>query len=119
MSSSRSMRSGTIQLHNVKRDSADYMNAWLKIKQESNSYPTWASTPRDKYQYVHQYKQREGIDLDPTCIVKNSGCKATAKLILKSFWSKFGENLHKPTTPVIHEAYKLFAFVSNSPIPIY
>ena len=77
---------------------AEYANTWLKIKQESAGYPAWATTPADKARYIQQYKLREGIDLDPSLIVKNPGRKATAKLMLNSFWGKFGENLHKPTT---------------------
>ena len=92
---------------------AEYVNTWLKIKQESAGYPAWATTPADKAQYVQQYKQKEGIDLDPNLIVKNPGRKATAKLMLNSFWGKFGENLHKPTTEAVHTAHHLFALVSN------
>ena len=33
--------------------------------------------------------------------------------MLNSFWGKFGENLHKPTTEAIHTAHHLFALVSN------
>ena len=92
---------------------AEYVNTWLKIKQESAGYPAWAVSPTDKAQYVWQYKQREGIDLDPNLIVKNPGRKATAKLMLNSFWGKFGENLHKPTTEVVHTAHQLFTLVSD------
>ena len=91
----------------------DYVNTWLKIKQESAGYPAWATTPEDKAMYVQRYKQREGIDLDPNLIVKNPGRKATAKLMLNSFWGKFGENLHKPTTEVVHTPHELFALVSD------
>ena len=27
---------------------ADYVNTWLKIKQESAGYPNWCNTPEDK-----------------------------------------------------------------------
>ena len=33
---------------------AEYVNTWLKIKQESAGYPAWAVTPTDKAQYVWQ-----------------------------------------------------------------
>ena len=33
--------------------------------------------------------------------------------MLNSFWGKFGENLHKPTTEAIHTAHQLFTLVSN------
>jgi len=92
---------------------ADYVNTWLKIKQESAGYPNWCNTPEDKGRYVHQYQQKEGIALDPTMIQKNPGCKATAKLMLNSFRGKFGENLHKSTTQVVYNAAQLFALVSN------
>ena len=93
---------------------ADYVNTWLKIKQESAGYPAWVTTPLDKTMYVQRYKQREGIDLDPNLIVKNPGRKATAKLMLNSFWGKFGENLHKPITEVGHTPHELFALVASS-----
>jgi len=92
---------------------ADYVNTWLKIKQESAGYPNWCNTPQDKARYVQQYQQKEGIALDPTMIQKNPGRKATAKLMLNSFWGKFGENLHKPTTQVVYNAAQLFDLVSN------
>ena len=92
---------------------AEYVNTWLKIKQESAGYPAWCNTLADKSRYVNQYHQKEGIHLDPNLIVKNPGRKATAKLMLNSFWGKFGENLHKPTTEVVYTAHQLFALVSN------
>ena len=92
---------------------ADYVNTWLKIKQKAAGYPSWAVTPEDKVRYVRQYQQNEGIALDPSLIQKNPGRKATAKHMLNSFWGKFGENLHKPTTEAVHTARHLFALVSN------
>jgi len=92
---------------------ADYVNTWLKIKQESAGYPNWCHTHEDEARYMLQYQQKEGIALDPTMIQKNPGRKATAKLMLNSFWGKFGENLHKPTTQVVYNATQLFDLVSN------
>jgi len=51
-------------------------------------------------------------------IQKNPGQKATAKLMLNSFWGKFGENLYKPTTEAIYSASALFALVSNTLLDI-
>ena len=72
---------------------AGYVNTWLKIKTESSGYPSWADTAQKKAEYVSNYSEHEGIDLDPAFIAKNPGRKATAKLMLNSFWGKFGENL--------------------------
>ena len=92
---------------------AEYVNTWLNIKQESAGYPSWAHTPDQKQQYVRGDHQCEGIDLDPQHIVKNAGQKATAKLMLNSFWGKFGENLCKPTTQVVTTPAHLLHLVSN------
>jgi hypothetical protein len=97
---------------------ADYVNTWLKIKQESAGYPGWATTPEEKARYVSQYKEKEGISLDPNLITKNPGRKATAKLLLNSFWGKFGENLHKTQTIVVYNAAHLFDVVSEPLIDI-
>jgi len=51
---------------------ADYVNMWLKIKQESAGYPRWAQTEEQKQQYVRDYQDKEGITLDPLLIEKKS-----------------------------------------------
>ena len=93
---------------------ADYVNTWLKIKQESAGYPGWAQTEEQKQQYVRDYQAKEGITLDPLLIEKNPGRKATAKLMLNSFWGKFGENIHKKTIEAVTTPAHLFALVSDT-----
>ena len=97
---------------------SDYVNTWLKIKQESAGYPSEIVTEEEKQEFVSRYKEREHIDLDPQYIVENPGRKATAKLMLNSFWGKFGENLDKPTTASITSTESLFDFVSDPLIKI-
>lgn len=98
---------------------ADYVNTWLKIKQESAGYPGWVTTEEEKQQYVHNYREKEGIQLDPELIVKNPGRKATAKLMLNSFWGKFGENLNKNITQAVTTPAELFGLVSNTLLDIH
>jgi len=97
---------------------AQYVNTWLKIKPESAGYPGNVTTPEQKADYVRNYKQKENISLNPSSIAKNPGRKATAKLMLNSFWRKFGENLHKPTTQSVYTAAGLFDIVSNELLDI-
>ena len=92
----------------------DYVNTWLKIKQESAGYPAWAVTPQDKTQYVSQYKEEEGIDLDPSLIQKNPGRKATAKLMLNSFWASSAKISSNPPPP---RFTRLTISLLSSPIP--
>ena len=85
-----------------------YVDTWLKLKQESAGWPRWCTTQADKDRYVQQYQEREGIRLEH--VEKNPGRKQVAKLMLNSFWGKFGEKPNKPKTVQIkdpHELYKL------------
>lgn len=92
----------------------DYVNQWLKVKQESAGYPSWADTQDKKTQYGANYKEHQGIELDADKIVKNPGRKATAKLMLNSFRGKFGENLNKPQVISITEPASLFQLLYTS-----
>ena len=52
-----------------------------------------ASPPKTTHAtWTNIYQQKEGIAVDPIMIHKNPGRKARAKLMLNSFWGKFGEN---------------------------
>ncbi len=52
---------------------AAYVNAFLKLKQESSDWPKWCQTDKEKHQYIQQYYDREGIHLDWNHIEKNPG----------------------------------------------
>ena len=84
------------------------------MKQESSGYPAWADTEAKKTQYREDYKSHQGIDLDPSLIVKNVGRKATAKLMLNSFWGKFGENLNKQQVLSVTDTATLFLLIYDS-----
>jgi len=45
---------------------ADYVNTWLKIKQESAGYPSWATSPEQKQQYVQDYSQKKASNWTPS-----------------------------------------------------
>ncbi len=66
----------------------DYINTFLKLKQEFSGYPNWCSTPDDKRKYVSDYLSHQGIQLDETKIEKNPGLRSLAKLCLNSFVGK-------------------------------
>jgi len=37
---------------------AEYVNTWLKIKQESVGYPSGVATPEEKADYIRRYKEK-------------------------------------------------------------
>ena len=97
---------------------ANYVNTWLKIKQESVGWPNWCQTLEQKRDYILRYQEREGIRLDIGSIAKNPGRKATAKLMLNSFWGKFGERINKPTTVTVKDPAHLFNLITNAALDI-
>ena len=64
----------------------EYINLWLKEKQEASGWPEWVKTDEDRAKYIADYKKREGVELDPEKIEFNPGLRSLAKLYLNSFW---------------------------------
>ena len=74
----------------------DYVNTWLKIKQEASGWPEWVGDDETKrQQYIRDYFQNEGILLEYPKIQRNPGLRALAKMMLNSMWGKFGQRLNK------------------------
>ena len=64
---------------------AEYVQKWLKTKQEASGWPSWCVNIEQKRQYIQEYQEREGIRLDISQIAKNPGRKPTAKLMLNRY----------------------------------
>jgi len=74
----------------------DYVNTWLKIKQEASGWPSWVGDDETKrQQYLREYHEHEGIQLEYDKIEKNAGLCTLAKVMLNSMWGKFGQRLNK------------------------
>ena len=73
----------------------DYVNTWLKIKQEASGWPEENMTEQDKQTYIDNYFQQEGIRLEYDKIEKNPGLRTLAKMMFNSMWGKFGQRLNK------------------------
>ena len=60
--------------------------------------------------YVEAYEEKEGIRLDESKIEKNPGMRSLAKMMLNSFWGKFGQQSNKCQVEALtspHEFYRL------------
>ena len=82
---------------------APYVNKFLKAKQEASGWPSDCVTDQQKAEHVTEYGKHEGIQLDKDKIEVNPGRKAVAKVMLNSFWGKFGEGDNKPTTSTLQK----------------
>lgn len=122
----------------------DYVDTWLQKKQEACGWPRCCETLEQKRDYIQNYEQKEGIRLDVAKIQKNTGRKATAKLMLNrylfhvaffmllfllfsffflcfisySFWGKFGERPNKPTTVTVRDPSHLFRLITDDTLEI-
>ena len=79
----------------------DYVDTFLKIKQEASGFPDWVETEEDKLKYLKKYEEEQGILLDKDKIKYNPGLRAIAKLCLNSLWGKFGQRTNMPKTEII------------------
>ncbi|XP_046582182.1 uncharacterized protein LOC124289622 [Haliotis rubra] len=81
---------------------ADYINTFLKIKQESSGWPAQCKDESDKQKYIADYFRHEGIHLEYEKIQKNPGLRALSKLSLNSFWGKFAQRSNMKQTKFIN-----------------
>ena len=49
---------------------AEYVNMFLKFKQESSVFPSWVKSEDDKDRYIEDYRRSEGIAPDKASISK-------------------------------------------------
>ena len=60
-----------------------YVNQFLKIKQMASGWPEWCQGDEAKQaQYLANYKEKEGVELEGHLVEKNPGLRSLAKLCL-------------------------------------
>ena len=91
----------------------DYINKFVKIKQEVSGWPKWCKTDDDKRKYIQDYYDREGIWLNANNIKKNPGLRQLAKLMLNSFWGKFGQRTNLPQKTYVSDVTVFFDMMTG------
>ena len=90
---------------------ADYVNTWLKIKEEASGWPEHVGNdPVKQQEHVTKYLQKEEIQLDPAKIEKNPGLRTLAKMMLNSMWGKFGQKRKKTQVKEFDDPLQFHAF---------
>lgn len=92
---------------------ASYIDNFVKIKVQNSGFPKTCVTPEQKAQYIQDFKDREGIELDPEQMVKNAGLRNMGKTMVNSFRGKFGQLDNKPILKVISEPMELFKLFTD------
>ena len=91
----------------------DYVNTFLKVKQEASDWPDWCTDESSKYDYIQQYHEREGILLDYNKVEMNPGLRSLAKLMLNSFWGKFGQRSNLTQTTYMDDPEQFFDIMTS------
>ncbi|KAJ8679004.1 hypothetical protein QAD02_014791 [Eretmocerus hayati] len=91
----------------------EYVDTFLKIKQEASGWPAWCTNEDTKAKFLHEYERDEGIMLDREKIELNPGLRAVAKLCLCSLWGKFGQRSNLKQTNVVKTRDELLKLVTD------
>ncbi|XP_046406254.1 probable DNA polymerase [Ischnura elegans] len=97
---------------------AEYINAFLKLKQEASGWPSWCVTEEKKEEYLRKFREREGVDLDKISISHNPGKRSLAKLLLNSFWGKLGQRDNLTQTTVIKQSDALNSLLTDPNVDV-
>ena len=90
----------------------NYINTFLKLKQQSSDYPENVHTEEEKKSYIDSYYNHEGVILDKNSISKNPGLRSISKLALNSFYGKFGQRTNMKKTKFIKDEGE-FLYIMN------
>ena len=97
----------------------DYVNTWLKIKQEASGWPSWVGDDETKrQQYFREYYEHEGIQLEYAKIEKNAGLRTLAKMMLNSMWGKFGQRLNKTQVKAFDDLQAFHRFLDTDTMDV-
>jgi hypothetical protein len=80
-----------------------YVNHMLKSKQEASGWPRDDMDEDEKEQYIADYFEKEGIQLEKGKIEKNETARTNAKLLLNSLWGKFAQRSNMPKSRFLEE----------------
>ena len=90
-----------------------YINAFLKLKQESSGYPQYITSEEEKKEYIEKYFEHEGILLEKESISKNPGLRSLSKLALNSFYGKFGQRTNMKKTVFVKDIKTLMQILTD------
>ena len=97
----------------------DYVNTWLKIKQEASGWPSWVGDyPIKRLEYIHEYEKHEGIHLEYDKIEYNAGLRTLAKMMLNSMWGKFGQRLNKTQVQEFDDPQTFHRFLDTDTLEV-
>ena len=90
-----------------------YVNLFLKFKEEASGYPDNVNTKAEKEEYINKFFEKEGIWLNRDNIKHNPGIRSVMKLMLNSFWGRFGMQTNKTQVKYITKLVDWYALIED------
>ncbi|KAK3925572.1 putative DNA polymerase [Frankliniella fusca] len=90
-----------------------YVKCFMALKLQASGWPAECKSPEEKQKYLDDIKKFDGITIDPNKVEKNGPIRSLSKLLLNSFWGKFGEKTQRPKTELIYDYGELMDLVSD------
>lgn len=82
------------------------------MKMEASGWPSDVGDDPDKqHEFILEFMSKEGIQLSPDAMKKNEGQRALSKLMLNSFWGKFGQRPNMTRCRQFNSAASFFQFL--------
>ena len=97
----------------------EYVNYFLRIKQESSGFPDWVETPEDQGKYINNYYEHEGVRLRIDKIESNPGLRAFAKLCLNSLWGKFCQKDGRLNTEFVSDPLHFYKLLNGADVEMH
>ncbi|XP_049823876.1 uncharacterized protein LOC126265674 [Aethina tumida] len=92
----------------------EMMNKFIKIKQEASGWPADCINDVVKQQqYLVDFEEAEKVKLTPERIENNPGLRSLAKLMLNSFWGKFGQRENQPQATIVNDPQECFDLLAH------
>lgn len=70
-------------------------------------------TEEEQDQFIDDYFEKEGIHLDPNNIEYNAGIRSVMKIMLNSFWGKFGQRPNMMQSKICLTANDFYSIILN------
>ncbi|KAG8227912.1 hypothetical protein J437_LFUL011840 [Ladona fulva] len=88
------------------------------MKQEASGYPSWCLSEDQKARYIKDFFERERIELDAGNIAHNPGMRQLAKLMLNSFWGRFGMQENLTRCSILRTMEELLALITDPSVAL-
>ena len=90
-----------------------YVRRFMALKIQASGWPDDCKTQDQKQKFMDDVKKYDGIIIDQTKMEKNPALRTLAKLILNSFWGKFGEKTLRPKTQFVYDYADLMKLITD------